>query len=74
MRSDFEEREPKPVIVLDGAYSSRPALADLIDCSVLVDVPVAARHERLAARAEKGFLASWHARWNAAEEYYFRHV
>jgi uridine kinase len=74
MRSDFEEREPRAVIVLDGAYSTRPELTDLMDCSVLVDVPVTVRHGRLAAREEKGFLDSWHARWDAAEEYYFRHV
>ena len=29
---------------------------------------------RLAARDEKSFLDSWHARWYAAEEYYFTHV
>jgi uridine kinase len=74
MRADFVEREPAAVIVLDGAYSTRPELADLIDLSVLVDAPVDVRHARLAAREEKDFLDAWHARWDAAEEYYFTHV
>ena len=74
VRTDFVEREPAAVIVLDGAYSTRPELAGLIDLSVLVDVPVAVRHARLAAREDPTFLAAWHARWDAAEEYYFTHV
>jgi uridine kinase len=82
MRTDFVEREPSTLIVLEGAYSCRPELADLIDVSVLVDVPVEVRHGRLAARAEKyhglvkakKFLDSWHSRWDAAEEYYLTQV
>lgn len=74
MRTDFFEREPNAVIVLDGAYSTRPELADLVDFSVLIDAPIDVRHKRLAAREDKGFLDSWHARWDAAEEYYLTHV
>jgi para-aminobenzoate synthetase len=74
IRTDFVECEPNAVIVLDGAYSTRPELADLVDFSVLIDAPVDVRHERLAARENKRFLDSWHARWDATEEYYFTHV
>lgn len=74
MRTDYIEREPAAVVVLDGAYSTRPDLADLIDLSVLTEAPVEVRHARLAAREDKEFLESWHARWDAAEEYYFTHV
>lgn len=74
MRRNWVEREPSAVIVLDGAYSTRPELADLIDFSVLVDAPRGVRHERVARRENGDFLASWHARWDAAEEYYFTHV
>jgi para-aminobenzoate synthetase len=74
MCTDFVVREPTAVIVLDGAYSARPELADLIDLAILVDVPVDVRHERLRAREDKDFLDSWHARWDAAEAYYFTHV
>ncbi len=62
------------VIVLEGAYSSGPQIADLVDLPVLVDAPVSVCHERLSGREEKEFLRSWHARWDAAEEYYFSQV
>ena len=74
MRSDYVERQPTPVILIDGAYSSQPALADLIDLAVLADAPLDVRHRRLAARENQHFIAAWHARWDAAEEYYFTHV
>jgi len=74
MLAEFEERSPANVIVLDGAYSARPELTDLIDLSVLVDVPVALRHERLSAREDRARLDSWHARWDGAEDYYFTQV
>jgi len=71
LRADFAEREPAEVIVLDGAYATRPELGDLIDLTVLVDVPVSVRHARLAHRESADFLSGWHARWDAAEQYYF---
>lgn len=74
MRTDFVERAAAAVVVLDGAYSTRPELADLIDLAVLVDAPIAVRHARLAAREAQAFLAAWHARWDAAERYYFTQV
>jgi len=74
MRSDFVEREPALVIVLEGAYSTGGALADLIDLTVLVDAPREVRHERVQAREEQEFLAAWHTRWDAAEEVYFTKI
>ncbi|HEY5060527.1 MAG TPA: AAA family ATPase [Gemmatimonadaceae bacterium] len=67
-------REAAPVIVVEGAYASRPELADILDLSVLIDAPTAVRHERLAARESPAFLAAWHRRWDAAEAYYFSEV
>jgi para-aminobenzoate synthetase len=69
-----EVREPKPVVLVEGAYACRPELADLIDWSVLVDAPVEVRHRRLAPREDTQFLAAWHARWDAAEHWYFSQV
>lgn len=66
--------QPAAVILLDGAYSTGPALADLVDLAVLVDAPREVRHARLAAREEAAFIARWHARWDAVEEDYFRRV
>ena len=74
MNPEAEERNPSAVIVLDGAYSTRPELADLIDFSVLIDVPIEMRYKRLAGREPKEFLDAWHERWDGAEEYYFTHV
>lgn len=66
-------RRPAAVIVLDGIYSCRPELADLIDLSVLVEAPAALRRRRHDVR-EGGAEAAWHARWDPAEAYYFAHV
>lgn len=74
MATEVVMREPSSVIVLEGAYSCRPELADLIDLAVLVDVPLPERRRRIAAREEKWFRDAWHARWDAAEDHYFRQV
>jgi uridine kinase len=65
-------REPARVVVLDGAYSSRPELSDLIDLSVLVEAPAEVRRKRLVKR--EGAIDEWCARWDEAETYYFTHV
>ncbi len=65
------ELAPSDVILVEGAYSSRPELADLIALSVLVEAPSEVRRARLANREAPDFLAAWHARWDAAEAHYF---
>lgn len=67
-------RESAPVIILDGTYSARPELADVIDLSVLIEASASIRLTRLAAREDPAFLAAWHDRWDAAEAYYFANV
>ncbi|MEM7032700.1 MAG: hypothetical protein AAF629_24315 [Chloroflexota bacterium] len=74
MSIDYEERDPKDMIILDGAYATRPELIDLIDLSILIDVPVSVRHARLALREDAAFLKLWHQRWDAAEHYYFAQI
>jgi hypothetical protein len=61
-------------VLLDGAYSARPELADIMDYAILVEAPELLRRSRLAARERPQFLEEWHARWGAAEEYYFTRV
>ena len=68
------ELVPKPVVLLDGAYSARPELADVLDLRVLVEAAATTRDARLAAREAPEFLRQWHARWDLAEEYYFGRV
>lgn len=70
----LEERDPASVIILEGAYSAQPALADLIGLAVLVDVPADLRRDRLVRREVGEFLAAWHERWDVAEEWYFTRV
>jgi uridine kinase len=73
--SDLEiVAQPAPVIILDGAYSSRPELADLIDLSILVQLDDATRRERIRNREGADFVAAWHPVWDEAEKYYFTQV
>jgi uridine kinase len=74
MKAEPVERKPTDVILIEGAYSAHPALADLIDLSILVDVPIEERHARLVVREGKDFLAKWHGRWDSVENYYFNRV
>ena len=74
MRSEYNVLAPQPVVLLDGTYSCRPELADLIDLTVLVDVPVAVRHARVAEREDAEFLKGWHERWDAPEQHYLERV
>jgi para-aminobenzoate synthetase len=74
MSDRFAERAPSRTIVLDGAYSASPAIADLVDLTVLVDVPIDERHRRLDAREAADFLRAWHARWDPVERYYFTRI
>jgi uridine kinase len=74
MSDQFASREPSDVILLDGAYSASPAVEDLVDLTVLIDVPLGERHRRLDRREDAAFLRDWHARWDPVEAYYFTHV
>ena len=74
MKDDPTEVKPAKVILIEGAYSAHPALADLIDLAILVDVPVEQRHARQEARDDRGFLEKWHKRWDPVERYYFNQV
>lgn len=67
--------EPRPLIVLDGAYSTRPELQDITDVRILVEVPSDNdRRKRLREREGEDFMKDWHARWDEAEDYYFTKV
>jgi len=68
-------RDPAAVIILDGAYSSRPELADMLDRTLLVVLSDdAVRRQRLLAREGEAFMTAWHALWDAAENEYFTRV
>lgn len=66
---------PSQVIVLDGAYSSRPELEDILDLKVLVETSDDdKRRSRLVDREGEKYMANWHKRWDPAEDYYFSKV
>lgn len=59
------------VVVLEGAYSCRPELHDLLDLLVLLDVPREIRNARLRVRDGADYHPDWDARWSGAEDHYF---
>ncbi|ALE86560.1 MULTISPECIES: uridine kinase family protein [unclassified Pseudonocardia] len=65
--------EPASVVLVDGIYSGRPELADLMTFTVLVDAPVELRRARHDAR-EGGDESLWHQMWDPAEEHYLTSV
>src|SRR5690348_15604152 len=59
-------RDPAPLVVLDGVYSARPELADLIDLAILIEAADdTVRRQRLLAREGAPFMTAWHRRWDA---------
>ncbi len=59
------------VVMLEGAYSCRPELHDLLDLRVLLQVPRDVRRRRLLDREGEAYRADWEARWSTAEDHYF---
>lgn len=74
VETEAKERGPARVILLEGAYSSSPALADLVDFTVLIDAPLEERHARIALREDPDFLRKWHERWDPVEEHYYNNI
>lgn len=66
--------EASPVVILEGAYSARPELADLFDLRVLLEVSTEIRRRRLRERDGEAYQADWEQRWAAAEELYFSRI
>ena len=57
--------------MLDGAYTARPELADVVDLPVLLELDHALRRVRVSQREGDEFADGWYAVWDAAEEPYF---
>lgn len=74
LSSEPVRRAPAPVVLLDGAYSARPELRDLVDLAVLVHVTAEVQRKRLAQRDGTDGSADWLTRWAPAEEQYFTRV
>lgn len=66
------ELDPADLIILEGQYSNRPELRDLIDYKVLVlAADDSVRRDRLVKREGTEFMADWHPRWDPAEKFYY---
>ncbi len=75
LSSEVIQCKSAPVIILDGAYSCRPELADIVDFSVLIEMADDhLRRKRLLTREGRDFMEAWHKRWDAAEDHYFTQV
>ena len=72
--NDIVCKNPRDIILLDGAYSTRPELLDLIDITVLITCREDLRRERLLQREGEEFVSEWHSVWNEAEKYYYSEV
>lgn len=64
--------EPAWVVLLEGVYSGRPELADLVDVRILLSLPDDVRLARL--RDRDGPIEDWARQWHEAEEHYFSEV
>ncbi|HUY27689.1 MAG TPA: hypothetical protein VMV27_09750 [Candidatus Binataceae bacterium] len=65
----WTEIPPNPIIIVEGVYSTRPELRDLIELAIFVDTPRDIRLARMKARAQIDTV--WINRWMAAEDRYF---
>lgn len=75
LAKDSVTLKPAGVIILDGAYSSRPEFADILNLTVLIEVPDdSARRKRLITRESENYMTNWHSRWDATEDYYFAKI
>lgn len=63
-----------PVVMLEGVYSCRPGLHDLLDLRVLLEVSCDVRRRQLLEREGDAYRADWESRWSTAEDYYFDRV
>jgi uridine kinase len=64
--------ETAHVVIVEGVYTARPELADLLDLRVLVRVPDRVRDKRLLKR--EGTIGPWETQWHEAEDWYFAAV
>lgn len=69
--ADVVTIEPRRVVVIEGVYSARPELRDLVDLAVLVETSTDERQRRRRTRHD---AHDWEYRWDAAERFYFASV
>ena len=65
------EVETKPLVIVEGAYSMHPELADHYDLSVFLDVSPDLQRERIAKRNTPELAKRFHEEWIPMEQLYF---
>lgn len=60
------------VIVVEGAYSCHPDLADLLGVKIKLQIADGSRERRLIER--EGFLGPWERQWHEVEDWYFSNL
>lgn len=71
LRSTPTSATSADIVILEGAYSARPELHDVLDTLVLLDTPSEQRRRQLLQREGDHYRADWEQRWSAAEDHYF---
>jgi uridine kinase len=71
LRSTPTSMTSADIVILEGAYSARPELHDVLDVRILLDTPPEQRRRQLLEREGDHYRTDWEARWSAAEDYYF---
>jgi len=66
------EEQPKKLILVEGAYSMHPYLADYYDFSVFLDVSPKLQKERIIHRNSPEFAKNFFERWIPLETEYFK--
>lgn len=59
------------IVILEGAYSARPELHDIVDVRALLDTPPERRRRQLLEHEGEEYRNEWEGRWLAAEDHYF---
>lgn len=72
LAEELTVRSPGDVVILDGIYSARPELGDLVWLSVLLEAPGEIRRSRVSHR--DGRIDPWFDRWDRAERHYLQHL
>jgi uridine kinase len=71
LRSTPMSMSSADIVILEGAYSARPELHDVLDVRVLLDTSPEQRRRQLLQREGDDHRSDWEARWSAAEDHYF---
>ena len=70
---DWITVEPEEIVLVEGVYSSRPELREMLDVAIFIDAPRDERRRRVLARAPNS-SSDWMTPWMAAEDWYFDHI